>query len=71
MHHGVTESQPTMHSHYTLGLIPGESTVFQQCYSNLGTFDIISLPNKVKVRVKLVHKPAHAQPIHRALKIIG
>ena len=40
-HHGVTESQPTMHSHYTLGLIPGESTVFQQCYSNLGTFEIV------------------------------
>ena len=43
-----------MHSHYTLGLIPGEVTVFQQCCSNLGTFDIISYAYKLKICVELV-----------------
>ena len=60
-----------MQSHYTLGLIPGESTVFQKCYSNLGMLDIIIQPYKLEVCVKLVHKPTHAHPIHRALKVVG
>ena len=60
-----------MHSHYTLGLIPGESTVFQQCYSNLGTFSIAIQSYKLEICVELVHKPTHAHPIHRALKIVG
>ena len=70
-HHGITESQPTMHSHYTLGLIPGESTVFQKCYSNLGMFDIVIQAYKLEICVELKHKPTHAHPIHRALKTVG
>ena len=64
------ESQPAMHRHYTLGLIPSESTVFQQCYSNLGMFDIVIQAYKLEICVKLVHKPTHAHLIHRALRIV-
>ena len=60
-----------MHSHDTLGLMPDESTVFQQCYSNLGMFDIVIQAYKLEICVKLVHKPTHAHLIHQALIIVG
>ena len=64
MQPGIAELQPAMHSHYTLSLMPGESTVFQQCYSNLGTFDIVIQAYKLEICVELVHKPTYAYPIH-------
>ena len=60
-----------MSSSRTLGLIPGESTVFQQCHCNLSPLNIVSQPNKVKVSVELVYEPTHAHPIHRAFEVVG
>ena len=60
-----------MSSRYTLGLIPGERTVFQQRHSNLSPLNVVNKPNKVEVRVQLMDEPTHAYPIHRAFKIVG
>ena len=70
-HHGVAQAKPTMGSSYTLGLIPGERTVFQQRHSNLSPLNVVIQPNKVEICVQLMDKPAHAHPIHRALKVVG
>ena len=60
-----------MGSSYTLGLIPDKSTVLQQHHSNLGPFNIVGQPNKVKICVQLVDEPTHTHPVHRAFKIVG
>ena len=60
-----------MGSSHTLGLIPGKSTVLQQCHSNLGPLNIVGQPNKVKVSVQLIDEPSHAHPIHQAFKVVG
>ena len=71
LHHGVPQTQPTMSNNHTLGLIPGEITVFQQRHCNLIPLNIVSQPNKVKVSVELVYEPTHAHPIHRAFEVVG
>ena len=70
MHHSATQSQPTVSSSYTLGFIPSESSILQQCHSNLSSLDVISQPHLLKVCVKLVGEPTHAHPVHRALKVV-
>ena len=60
-----------MSSSHTLGLIPGESTVLQQCHCNLSPLNIVSQPNKVKVCVQLMDEPTHAHPVHQAFKVVG
>ena len=60
-----------MGSSYTLGLIPGERTVFQQRRSNLSSLDVVIQPNKVEICVQLMDEPTHAHPIHRAFKVVG
>ena len=59
-----------MSSSHTLGLIPGESTVFQQRHSNLSPVNVVSQSNKVKVSVQLMDEPTYAYPIHRAFKFV-
>ena len=60
-----------MGSSHTLGLIPGESTVLQQCHCNLSPLNVVGQPNKVKVSVQLMDEPTHTHLIHRAFKVVG